>query len=413
MIQNLRTSRAACVVLGLLCLGTPARAGDGEKGLGLRHLLAADAASRSILSGEADDADRPLSASAFIQFRYVADYQDQQDAQENLSIGFVNSRTRVGLKGSLAEKKLSYFVWFGFTGSGASLLLDAWAKWEVSDDLTVRVGQFKLPTWHEWTVSETRETFVERSVLDARFSQLYSQGVEFVLQRDALRFVGAFTDGLRSWDLSGTGSSLGDHWAVTGRAEVLLDGSFAQRDDFESFRDEDPLFVIGLAGHYQDGGSLDGSGSTNIYRNGTQITQWTADIQRGFGGWSLYGAVIGNHEERPGGQAFDQIGVLLQAQAFVTDDVQVFARYEWGDLDGEAALFAMSNPGATTNDELSLLTVGVTRFLAGHALKLTADAGVAFDEVSGAWRGAGAGWQGDDVNAGAEFVIRAQFQALF
>ncbi len=406
----------------LLCVGCLAATVPGagravartdDDSLGLRHLLTADAGSRSILDGAGGEADPPVSASAFIQFRYVADYQDQQDGEENLSVGFVNSRTRVGLKGSLGEKRLSYFVWFGFTGSGASLLLDAWAKWQVSEDLAVRVGQFKLPTWHEWTVSETRETFVERSVLDARFSQLYSQGVELVWQRDALRFVGAFSDGLRSWNVSGSGDSLGDQWALTGRAELLLDGSFAQRDDFESFRDEDPLFVIGVAGHVQDGATTSGAGTTNIYRNGTRITQWTADAQRGFGGWSLYGAVIGNHEERPGGQRFDQIGVLLQAQAFVTDDVQVFARYEWGDLDGEAALFALSSPGATINDELSLLTLGVTRFLAGHALKLTADAGVAFDEVSGAWRGAGAGWQGDDVNAGAEFVIRAQFQALF
>lgn len=385
-----------------------ALAGDLDASLDLRRRLTDDAASRSILNASAE-ANEAIAVSAMLQFRYVLDNQDQQDAQEDLTVGFEASRTRVGLKGSLADKNLSYFMWFGFTGSGSSLLLDAWAKWQLSDDLSLRVGQFKLPTWQEWTVSETRQTFVERSVLDARFAQLYSQGLELTWTQDNFRLIGAFSDGLRSWN----DNTPGRQWAASARAEILADGAFSQRDDFQSFRDEDPSLIFGLAGHIQDGGTLTGVGGANIYTNDTKIAQWTADVQWGFGGWSLFAAVIGNYEERPGGVEYDQYGVLAQIQAFVTDDIEVFARYEWGDLDSQAAAFAVANPGATTNEELSLLTVGATRFFAGHACKLTADAGVAFDEVSGAWGGGSRGWQGDDAGAGSQFVIRAQLQTLF
>lgn len=391
----------------LLAAAAPGLAADLDASLGLRERLLEDAAARDVLN--AGSQALTITPSAMIQFRYVLDSQDQQDSQEDLTLGFENTRTRIGLKGAMPDQKLSFFIWHGFTGTGASLLLDAWTKWEVSDNLALRIGQFKLPVWQEWTVSETRLTGVERSVLDARFAQLYSQGVEATYTQDRVRLIAAFSDGLRSWN----DSSLGHQAGLSARVEALFRGAWSQRDDFQSFRDEDELLVVGLAAHTQDGGTLTGAGGSSIYTNDTRITQFTADAQWGFGGWSLFAAVIANNEERPGGTEYDQLGAMIQAQAFVTDRTEIFARYEWGDLDGQAADFATANPGATDNDELSIFTVGVNHFIAGHAMKLTADAGFATDEVSGAWGGSGRGWRGDDADAGTQFVIRAQLQALF
>jgi len=380
---------------------------SGETSLSLRDQVIADASEYdSLVVGHSAVSIDPI---AFVQFRYIADVQDQQDTQDELTVGFVNSRTRVGLKGKLEEPQMDFFVWFGFTGSGSSLLLDAWANWHIDDNFSLRIGQFKLHTWNEWTVSETKQTFVERSVLEARFSNLYGQGVEGTWQNDSFRVMASYNDGLRSWN----DSSPGDKWAASARAELLLEGDWSQRADFNSFRDEDPFMLFGIAGHIQDGDTLAGAGGANIYTNDTRISQWTADFQWGLGGSSIYAAVIGNYEERPGGAEYDQYGVLVQGQVFITDDIELFARYEWGDLDGQAAAFAAANPGATMEDTLSVLTVGATKYLAGHAMKFTADAGVAFDEVSGAWNGGGRGWQGDDAGANSQFVFRAQMQAIF
>lgn len=380
---------------------------SGETSLSLRDQVIADASEYdSLVVGHSAVSIDPI---AFVQFRYIADVQDQQDTQDELTVGFVNSRTRVGLKGKLEEPQMDFFVWFGFTGSGSSLLLDAWANWHIDDNFSLRIGQFKLHTWNEWTVSETKQTFVERSVLEARFSNLYGQGVEGTWQNDSFRVMASYNDGLRSWN----DSSPGDKWAASARAELLLEGDWSQRADFNSFRDEDPFMLFGIAGHIQDGDTLAGAGGANIYTNDTRISQWTADFQWGLGGSSIYAAVIGNYEERPGGAEYDQYGVLVQGQVLITDDIELFARYEWGDLDGQAAAFAAANPGATMEDTLSVLTVGATKYLAGHAMKFTADAGVAFDEVSGAWNGGGRGWQGDDAGANSQFVFRAQMQAIF
>lgn len=393
-------------VLASLVTTSALNAAD-ETSLSLRDQLVADA--REYDSLLVNNAAVTIDPIVFIQFRYIADVQDQQDTQDELTIGFENTRTRVGLKGKLEEPNMDFFVWFGFTGSGSSLLLDAWANWHIDDNFSLRMGQFKLHTWNEWTVSETKQTFVERSVLEARFSNLYGQGVEATWQNDNFRVMGSYNDGLRSWN----DSSPGNKWAASARAELLFEGDWSQRADFNSFRDEDPFMVFGVAGHIQDGDTLAGAGGANIYTNDTRISQWTADFQWGLGGSAIYAAVIGNYEERPGGVEYDQYGALIQGQMFVTDDIEIFARYEWGDLDGQAAAFAVANPGASMEDTLSILTVGATKYYAGHAMKFTADAGVAFDEVSGAWGGAGRGWSGDDADANSQFVFRAQLQAIF
>ncbi|MFG0312700.1 MAG: porin [Phycisphaerales bacterium] len=400
--------RTTLLSLSLMASITPHTiAGDTDTSLSLRQQIIADAGEYdSLITSRSAVTIDPI---AFVQFRYIADVQDQQDTQDELTVGFVNSRTRVGLKGNLAEPNMDFFMWFGFTGSGASILLDAWMNWHIDENFSLKAGQFKLHTWNEWTVSETKQTFIERSVLDARFASLYGQGVEATWKNDSVKLVGSFNDGLRSWN----DSSPGNKWAASARAEFMLEGDWSQRADFNSFRDEDPFMMLGVAGHIQDGDTLAGAGGSSIYTNDTKIAQWTADFQWGLGGSAVYAAVIGNYEERPGGTEYDQYGALIQGQVFITDDIELFARYEWGDLDGQAAAFAVSNPGATTEDTLSVLTVGATKYYAGHAMKFTADAGVAFDEVSGAWGGGGRGWQGDDAGANSQFVFRAQMQAIF
>lgn len=409
MNGNTHCCRWGVLAPAVLCTWVlnPASYAADDTTLTLRDQVIADAGAYDTLIGNRSAVT--IDPIAFVQFRYIADVQDQQDTQEDLTVGFVNSRTRVGLKGRLEEPSMDFFVWFGFTGSGSSLLLDAWANWELDDNFSLRMGQFKLHSWNEWTVSETKQTFIERSLLDARFASLYGQGVEGTWKNDSIKLTASYNDGLRSWN----DSSPGNKWAVSGRAEFLLEGDWSQRADFNSFRDEDPFMMLGFGGHIQDGDTLAGAGGMNIYNNDTRISQWTADFQWGLGGSAIYMAVIGNYEERPGGLEYDQYGVLIQGQVFITDDIELFARYEWGDLDGQAGDFAIANPGATMEDTLSVLTVGATKYLAGHAMKFTADAGVAFDEVSGAWNGGGRGWQGDDAGANSQFVFRAQMQAIF
>ena len=82
---------------------------------------------------------------------------------------------------------------------------------------------------------------------------------------------------------------------------------------------------------------------------------------------------------------------------FVTDKWELFAQYLWGDADGEAV-------------DLSVVTIGVNRYVVHHRLKWTADVGIGLSEVGGFWSSTGAGWRRDRTGEDGQVVVRAQLQ---
>jgi hypothetical protein len=415
---------AAAVAAGGLARGGP-QAGEGELAtdgaaldgltrLALRAEMVAAAATQepkyNAFTLDSQDKAFSLKVNGLLEFRWIGSVQDRSaSGTEEFTQGFEQTRTRVGLSGHMGDPSLKFFIWSGVTGTGSNLLLDAWVSKTFEGGLTLKVGQFKNPVWQEWYDSETRVQFVERTVLDARFDGLYGQGVEASVTRGQVKLIGQFSDGLRSWN----DPDRGQQWGLTGRADWKVKGEWADRADFTSFRGETPHVFLGVSGHVQDGGTEAGIGGGSIYTNDTRIWQVGGDVQVGFGGANVFGAVLGNFEERPGGAEFDQWGVLVQGGVFVSEKVELVARYEWGDLDGQAGAFALANPGATENDTLSIVTAGVNYYVVGHAFKIQVDAGVALDEVSGAWGGGARGWQGDEAGADAQVVLRGQVVLLF
>jgi hypothetical protein len=339
-----------------------------------------------------------------VQVRWISGHQDDGPADDDRR-GFEVTRTRVGLAGHVIDPSWRYFVWGGWTGSGASILLDAWIEKRFENGWSVRTGQFKLPAWREWTVSETRQQFVERSILDARYAQGYSKGILASRAGDDFRLHLAFSDGLRTintpWSIGPdrvTGTlpyQQSTEYALTARGEWKLAGAWSQYADFTSFPGEDPMCVVGASIHYQDGEY--GTDDDEI-----EIFQWTVDGSFEFGGANLYGAVIGTSVEDESVDR-DEIGFLVQGGLFVADDWEVIARFEYGDMDG----------GGDLDDTLSVLTVGVNRFFAKHALKWTTDGGYAFDPIDAAWAAAGRGFRPDGPGRDGQVVVRTQMQLLF
>lgn len=66
-------------------------------------------------------------------------------------------------------------------------------------------------------------------------------------------------------------------------------------------------------------------------------------------------AIVGNHIDVDGEPSRDQLGVVAQGGLFVTDELEVFAQYLWGEADGEA-------------EELSVAAIGVNYYWHEHNL---------------------------------------------
>lgn len=432
-----RTGRSAALIAAALSAGAGVARAEEERRLSLTSAeVLADASDQpSVLTSKYENFT--LKIGGAIQFRYIAEVVDDEandTLESSYNGGFEITRTRIDFGGQAGDPSQTYFINTAINGSGTTSVLDLFFRKSFEYDAGkahVKVGQFKLPIWYEWAVSERQLQFVERSLLDARFSSIYSQGIElgWLDASKKFRTLVTFSDGLRS----ANDANLGTQWAFSARADLMLQGTHSEADaynDFTAFRNENASFRIGASGHYQDGGTLAGRAANNSaaasrFVNDTQITQWSVDAQWQNAGWNLFAAGIGNHT-RFGPRSVtsgstttsfasgtsDEYGLLIQGGYFVTDDVELIARYEYGNLDNGFGV------NTAVNDELNVITGGVNYFLISnsHALKWTTDIGYSPDEVNSGWGGGGStgkGYTGDPTSADFHIVARTQLQVLF
>lgn len=338
-----------------------------------------------------------------IQYRYVLSHNNSSSSNETQH-GFDLTRARVGFKGHVIDPSWQYFIWGGWNVSGSSLLLDAWVCKILGNGWALQAGQFKTEAWREWTVSETCLQFVERSLLDARYGVSYTQGIALQHRADDLRINLQLHDGMQTrataWNVTpGPPTALyqvSNEFAVGARGEWKLAGQWVDYKDWEGWPDAEPLVVIGGSLYLQKGES--GTADREI-----DLRQYSIDATLKCDGANLFAAIIGTSVEDGAAQDRVEMGVLIQGGVMVADDLELMARYEWGNLDG----------AGTASDDLSILTVGFSKYWNRHALKWTSDLGYAFDPVDAAWGGAGRGWRPDAAGEHGQIVLRSQINLVF
>jgi uncharacterized coiled-coil protein SlyX len=354
------------------------------------------------------DGNYSLRLSGQIQFRYVLSMQDNSgDAatgNDDNRGGFEVSRLRLGLKGHVFDPSWKYFVWLGWNNSNATLGRDIWIKKSLDNGWTLQAGQFKTEALREWTVPETKMQFVERSLIDARYGGSFTQGIAAEYKNDDWRVNVQLHDGIRNRDTPysvNPGPSTATYQAATEyalgvRGEYKMWGQWADYADWEGWRGGEGLGVVGGSLYVQ-------KGEVGTAANESQILQWTVDASFKWDGFNVFGAIFGHSIDDDAGQDRDELAVLIQGGYFVSDDIELIGRYEWGDLDG----------AGTVSQDLSILTLGVNKFWDRHAIKWTTDVGIAFDTVDAAWGGRGAGFRPDGVGEDGQIVLRSQLQLLF
>jgi hypothetical protein len=357
---------------------------------------------RHFFLGSQDGAFR-LNIGVQAQFRYVFNSQDDEALAGDTSRGgFENSRTKAIFWGNIIDEHTTYKVQGNFDrdGEGDFGLEDAWINHDYDNGWGLKVGQFKAPLLREELVDSSMQQTVERSLVNSVFTADRVQGIMAHFMADQFRFSGAFHDGGRSANSSAL--SYDTEWAFTARGEFMLSGSSWELfDDHASWQGGETGTLLGAAAHYEKeefGTALDGEIETLIL---------TGDATLEFGGWNLFGAVVWSDFDSDTA-VFDANpwGVVVQGGVFVAEDWELFGRFEWGDSDFE------------DSEELTVLTLGATKYFSGHASKWTTDFGYAFNPVDPFWGGSEdadlAGWESDfDPDADGQFVIRTQWQLLF
>ena len=362
--------------------------------------------------------------------------------------GFSMPRTRVALDGSIVSSLFNYRISFDFgdaelsrgRGNGPSVLgntgeprlLDAYAQYNFDGEREgyyLKFGQFQSSLLTEEAIDSQYQLAIDRSLISELFGPGYTQGLVVGHIGDSFAWEASVTDGGRyvgSRETDNTSFDSEDEadFAFGFRADWKLQGSWDQFSDFTSFQGSNPGAKIGAGFLYQFQGQFNPGvftpGFVGAPVESGQIATWTLDYQYEGDGWNFFAAYIGQwidweFETTTLGTLHNAI--LLQGGWFLTDEIEMYARFETFWID-KAYRTGFGVPDGYIH---RIGTIGVNKYILpeSHAAKLSADVSYAFDTLFVLSAGADSlglpdpavtGFQGLTTH---EVVLRVQLQLAF
>ncbi len=303
-------------------------------------------------------------------------------------------RSRLKFDGYLLDPRLEFKFELGLAnrdigtnddalfGNAPNVVLDAALSYNFYKNFTIQFGQTKLPGNRERVISSANLQFVDRSRLNARFN--IDRDVGFQLKH-------FFSLG-KTWKIheivafsQGEGRNVTDGhfngYDYTFRLEILPMGDFKSHGDYVGSaisREPKPKLAIGLTYDINE----------NAVRERGQLGNFISDANGNYFGKTLFSffadcmfkynglSVMAEYANRrtsdglPG--AFDengnQIGTFFTGNAFNAQVGYLF------DNNWEiAGRFATVNPDRGVSNNEREYTLGVSRFIVGHKLKVQTD----------------------------------------
>jgi hypothetical protein len=352
------------------------------------------------------DGNYKLQIAGQLQVRAVYNRQENSPSDDN-RFGFENRRTKVDFKGHMFDPSWEYYIEAeaGRSGGTFALAENGWLQKNLGNGLKIKAGQFKPMYLREESISSRRLLAVERSLVNAEFSAGTAQGVQASYETDKWRVFGSFIDGIAT---PNTGALSEDtEYAFTGRAEFLIMGDWKNAADDPGFRGGDNVLMVGGGLSWQRDEFGTGMNLPFPDFNNAEVENLglTADVTWKMSGASIAAALVYRHLETDTDGAtdvdLDQVAFVIRGGFFVADEVELYAQYEWGDLDIDGI------------EDLSVITFGVTKYWDKHNLKWQSDIGYGINEVASSWATDGAGYRADAADEDGQIVIRSQFQLLF
>lgn len=383
-----------------------------------------------------DDGNFLLQPNGWVQSRYIWNYRNETFAdpeQRRHTRGFEITRAKLGFQGHVFDPRLTYGVRGNFTPDrrvaqvtdefafpiqdGVDVfgerdrfsLEEAWFGFEFADGWQIKGGQFKAPFLREELVYSKNQLAIERSAVSQLFTAGYAQGLQLGYTADMFRAHAMFHDGGNSANTSfnRTPAQGARDFALAGRVEALLAGSWAQFADFTTWTDDEFGLMLGAAVNYENA-----AGGGFIQQN--DVLAWTVDASVEAPqamGFNAFAAVIGNHPQSRGQQStgatnVDQWGLVGQAGVYaIPDTLEVFGRWEYLDLMDQTTDGAMDINSSKTHT----LTVGTNYYLYGHSAKASLDLVWLLDPSPFGFTDQGVLPSGDRD----QLAVRTQFQFAF
>jgi phosphate-selective porin OprO/OprP len=358
------------------------------------------------------DSSWTMKIGARMQFLTIANWEDGESVESN----FLVRRARLKFDGFAFSPKLKYKIELGlsnrdisgaseFTSNAPRYILDAVMKWNFYKNFELWFGQTKLPGNRERVISSANLQFVDRSILNASFNIDRDLGVQlrhhFTLSKSfMIREVFAVSQGEGR---NVTTGNLGGY-QYTSRIELLPFGNFKSKGDYRGSdlsREKSPKLSFGITYDYNNDAvkTKSNQGSymetdTGFYE--TNISTLFLDAVFKYKGFSFMGEYANRDANDPIAKNEDgtltgdvvQVGNALNLQAgyLFKKKWEVAGRYSNANLDKTI----------TGDDMKNAYTLGVSKYIVGHSLKVQSD--VSYLEI---------------INSNNHFMYRLQFDIHF
>lgn len=347
-----------------------------------------------------------------MQFRWVWNHTEDGPVDDD-RYGFETRRAKLWFSGNIIDPTWSYELELQSNRSTGGITEgeNVWLSKDFGSGFKMKVGQFKAPFTREELIPATQLKAVERSLVNSKFGTGVVQGVMGSYEAEMWRVSAAVMDGYgsASYNTGGISGFDGEDQEFSGaaRLEFLPIGAWKTVGNDTGFRGTETALLFGAAAAYQKSEYGTGTNGAPPDFNNNEADDFRATIDATFktDGFSIAAAAVYRSLQTDDTVLApvdrDQWGIVARAGFFVTDDIEIFGVYEWGELD------------TTGVSDLSTLTLGFTKYFDQHNLKWTNDIGYGFNTVASDWASASAGWRADTAGEDGQIVFRSQFQLLF
>ncbi len=327
-----------------------------------------------------------LKFSTRIQNKYMAEGPVKKGlTSDDLSSNFMVRRARLKFSGFAYHPDLRYKMEFGLsnsdldkvsshTANASNVILDAVLKWDVHDNLSLWAGQTKLPGNRERVISSQELQFVDRSLVNANYTLDRDVGIQvhhhFHLGPLLIRDIYAISQG------EGRNIVTGNHggYNYTGRLEVLPFGAFSNDGDYVAaavYREESPKLSI-AASYDLNQNAIREEGQTGSFLPFQRDLGYTVvDLIFKYGGFSLMSEYAQRMANYP--VMWDQNGEAIASfntgEGFMVQSGYIFKN----DLEVAGRFTTITPETITGRAKVNEYTLGVSRYVVGHDLKVQAD----------------------------------------
>lgn len=255
-------------------------------------------------------------------------------------------------------------------------MLDAVIKWNFCGNFSLWFGQTKLPGNVERVVSSQKLQFVDRSLLNARFNLDRDKGLQLrhyhtwgkLLIREKL----AVSQG-EGRNFGRNVSNVGNGY--TARIELLPFGAFQSKGDYFSSdlkREPQPKLMLGFTADYNDDALRERGQLGDVLDETRDFSTLFADMVFKYNGLSIMTEYVEKRTDKNPAIYDDQqafVAAFYTGSAINAQVGYLFKR----NIEFAYRYTAVTPEAETQNPEMTQHTIGCSRYIVGHSLKVQSD----------------------------------------